>query len=175
MPHSDLRGAHMSSRRLIVFTLAICSTLLALLLLTQPVAAHQDLERAEPGFDAVLNEPPTAVRLWFAGELDSFESTLAVYDAHDRQIDLGDAGISLEDRRLLRVSLPADLLPGQYTVRWTAVDDEDAHPVQGEYTFIIAGIGEEFGSNLAAVISAGAVIVASGGGAFVWVRRKNHS
>ena len=165
----------MNPRRPIVSTIALFPTLLALLLLIQPVAAHQDLERAEPGFDTVLNEPPTVVRLWFAGELDSFESTLVVYDAHDRQIDLGDVGISLEDRRLLRVSLPADLVPGQYTVRWTAVDDEDAHPVQGEYTFIIAGIGEESGSNLAAVISAGAVIVASGGGAFVWVRRRNFS
>ena len=163
----------MSPRQPIVCTLALFSTLLALLLSALPVAAHQDLERAEPGFDAVLNIPPTVVRLWFAGELDSFESTLAVYDAHDRQIDLGDASVSQEDRRLLRVSLPGDLRPGQYTVRWTAVDDEDAHPVQGEYTFTIAGTPEVPGSNLAVVISAGAVIVAIGAGAWVW--RRGHS
>jgi len=161
----------MYPRRPIVSTIALFPTLLALLLLTQPVAAHQDLERAEPGIDAMLNEPPTVVRLWFAGELDSFESTLVVYDAHDRQIDLGNAGISLEDRRLLRVSLPADLLPGQYTVRWTAVDDEDAHPVQGEYTFTIAGTpAAPENSNLAIAVSAGAVIATIG--ALSWVRRR---
>jgi methionine-rich copper-binding protein CopC len=163
----------MSSRRPIVCTLALCSTLLALLLSTLPVAAHQDLKRAEPGFDEVLNVPPIVVSLWFAGELDSFESTLTVYDAHDRQIDLGDASVSQEDRRLLRVNLPGDLQPGQYTVRWTAVDDEDAHPVQGEYTFTIAGAPEVPRSNLAVVISAGVVIVAIGAGS--WVRRRGPS
>jgi len=138
----------------------------------QPAVAHQDLERAEPGFDAVLNVPPTVVRLWFAGELDSFDSALAVYDAQDRQIDLGDAGVSHEDRHLLRVSLPGDLQPDQYTVRWTAVDDEDAHPVQGEYTFTIAGTPEVPGNgNLAIAVSAGAVIAAIGAGTWVWRRR----
>ena len=163
----------MSPRRPIVCTLAFISTLLALLLLARPVAAHQDLERAEPGFDAVLNEPPSVVRLWFAGELDSFESTLAVYDAQDRQIDLGDAGVNHEDRHLLQVSLSGDLQPGQYIVRWTAVDDEDAHPVQGEYTFTIAGTPTAPGSNLAVVISAGALIAAIGAGTWVW--RRGHS
>jgi methionine-rich copper-binding protein CopC len=120
----------------------------------------------------VLNVPPTVVRLWFAGELDSFDSALAVYDAQDRQIDLGDAGVNHEDRHLLRVSLSGDLQPGQYIVRWTAVDDEDAHPVQGEYTFTIAGTPEVPGnSNLAIAVSAGAVIVAIGAGTWVWRRR----
>ncbi len=173
MPHLDLLGAHMSTRWPIVCSLALISTLLALLLSAMPVAAHQDLERAEPGFDAVLNVPPTVVRLWFAGVLDSFESALTVHDAHDRQIDLGDASVSQQDRRLLRVSLPVDLRPGQYIVHWTAVDDEDAHPVQGEYTFTIAGTPEVPGSNLAVVISTGAVIAAIGAG--TWVRRRRHS
>lgn len=162
----------MPPRRPIVCTLALFSTLLALLLSAMPVAAHQDLERAEPGFDAVLNVPPTVVRLWFAGELDSFESTLAVYEAHDRQIDLGDANVSSDDRRLLWVSLPGDLRPGQYTVRWSAVDDEDAHPVQGEYSFTIAGTPEQPGANPWSIpVIAGAFIAAIGAGTWVLLRR----
>jgi len=45
---------------------AFILTQLALLLLALPVAAHQDLERAEPGFDTVLDVPPIIGSLWFA-------------------------------------------------------------------------------------------------------------
>jgi len=163
----------MSTRRPKVFTFAFISTLLALLLSALPVSAHQDLERAEPGYDAVLDVPPAVVRLWFTSELDIFESTLAVYDAHDRQIDLGDANVSSEDRRLLQVSLQRDLRPGQYTVLWTAVDDEDAHPVQEEYSFTIVGPTQTSGDNGWAIgIIAGAVIGTIGAG--TWVRHRRH-
>ena len=77
--------------------------------------------------------------MWFNDELDTFESTVAVFDANDRQVDLGDAQVNLEDRTLLQVSLPADFSPGTYTVRWTAVDDADGHPAGGELKFTIAG------------------------------------
>ncbi|UCC53151.1 MAG: copper resistance protein CopC [Anaerolineaceae bacterium] len=163
-------------RRSILYILALFLMLLVVFFMALPVAAHQDLERAEPEIDAVLNMSPSVVCVWFAGELDSFESTLTVHDARDRQIDLGDASISHEDRRLLQVSLPNALPVGQYTVRWTAVDDEDAHPIQGEYTFTIAGgTSAAPGSYPVAVLGVGAVIVAGGAGTWAWARRRKNS
>jgi len=166
-------GIPMHPRRFILYSLTLLSLQLWVFLPVSPIAAHQELERAEPEFDAVLNIPPLFVKLWFRGALDSFESTLAVYDARDRQVDLGDAGIGHEDRRLLYVSLPDDLPPGKYTIRWSAVDDEDAHPVQGEYTITIAGISEAPpGSKPVAILGVGAIILAGGTGIWAWARRK---
>lgn len=121
------------------FNLALLLTLLLALLRPGLVAAHLDLERSEPTDGTILDTPPQVVRLWFNEELDAFESTVAIFDAADRQVDLGDAQISLEDRTFLQVSLPTDLPPGAYRVRWTAVDDADGHPVEGELTFTVAG------------------------------------
>lgn len=117
------------------------AVLLALLLLVwpAPAAAHLDLERSEPADGATLDIPPEVVRLWFSDELDTFESTVGVFDSAGRQVDLGDAQVSLEDRTLMQVSLPAELPPGTYTVRWTAADDADGHPVDGELTFTVVG------------------------------------
>ncbi len=134
------------------------------------VSAHLDLERAEPENRAILDAPPDRVRLWFDGELDTFESTVAVFDERGRQVDLGDAGVSLEDRTLLQVSLPDDLPPGTYAIRWEVVDDEDAHPINSMLTFTIAGTPELAGINLITIS-----IVAIGGIAVfvaVWLLRR---
>lgn len=134
------------------------------------VSAHIDLERAEPENRAILDAPPDRVKLWFDSELDTFESTVAVFDERGRQVDLGDAGISLEDRTLLQVSLPDDLPPGTYTIRWTAVDDEDAHPIDDVLTFTFAGTPE-----LAGISSITITIMATGGIAVivaVWLLRR---
>lgn len=107
------------------------------LLLTAPAEAHFDLIRSEPRDGEVLKSSPERVHLWFEGELDTFESIVAVFDEFGKQVDLVDAMVSLDDRTELRVSLP-DLPAGEYAVRYTAVDDKDGHTVEGELTFMIA-------------------------------------
>ncbi len=82
---------------------------------------------------------PQEVRLRFAKEIDFFESTVAVFDEAARQVDLRDARVNPDDRHEIRFSLPSDLAPGKYRVRWIAVDDIDAHTIEGDLSFTIDG------------------------------------
>jgi methionine-rich copper-binding protein CopC len=109
------------------------------LLWTTPAAAHFGLIRSEPSDGEVLQSAPEMVYLWFEGELDTFESVMEVIDEDGKQVDLVDAMVSLDDRTELRVSLPANLPPGEFTIRYTAVDNEDSHTIDGELAFTIAG------------------------------------
>ncbi|MFQ5614482.1 MAG: copper resistance protein CopC, partial [Anaerolineae bacterium] len=159
------------------FNLALILAILLAFLRLGPVMAHLDLNRSEPADGAVLETSPPVVRLWFNEELDTFESSVAVFDSAGRRVDLDDARVSLEDRTLMQVSLPADLPPGGYAARWTAVDDADGHAVEGELTFTIAGKPTQKATGLALpqsttgilVIAVGAIIVA---GAWTLRRRQ---
>lgn len=105
---------------------------------TAPAEAHFDLIRSKPRDGEVLSSAPEMVHLWFEGELDTFESVVAVFDGDGKQVDKVDAMVSLDDYTELRVGLP-DLPPGEYAIRYTAVDDKDGHAIDGELTFTIAG------------------------------------
>ncbi|MFQ5922389.1 MAG: copper resistance protein CopC [Anaerolineales bacterium] len=104
-----------------------------------PAAAHSDLVASDPSASEILGVAPETVCLWFEKEIDFFESTVAVFDSKGRQVDLGDSEVNPDDRRELRVNLPTDLKPGEYSVRWAVVDDLDGHPIEGEYSFTIEG------------------------------------
>jgi methionine-rich copper-binding protein CopC len=104
-----------------------------------PAAAHSDLVGSDPTDGETLDEAPQTVRLWFEEEIDLFESTVAVFDSNERQVDLGDSEVNPDDRHELRVSLPTELNSGEYSVRWAVVDDLDGHPIEGEYGFLIEG------------------------------------
>ncbi len=118
--------------------LLVISTILPLISAT-PAAAHSDLISSDPSDGETLGEAPQSVRLWFEKEIDFFESTVAVFDSNERQVDLGDSSVNPDDRHELRVSLPNELNPGEYSVRWDVVDDLDGHPIEGQYSFIIEG------------------------------------
>jgi methionine-rich copper-binding protein CopC len=121
------------------FLLLAALGLVLALMSTTPAAAHSDLISSDPSDGETLGEAPQSVRLWFEKEIDFFESTVAVFDSNERQVDLGDSSVNPDDRHELRVSLPTELNPGEYSVRWAVVDDLDGHPIEGEYSFIIEG------------------------------------
>ncbi len=162
-----------STSRIHRINLALLLVSTLALLWPASVSAHLDLERAEPENRAILDAPPDRVKLWFDSELDTFESTVAVFDERGRQVDLGDPGVSLDDRTLLQVSLPDDLPPGTYTLHWTAVDDEDSHPVEGELTFTVSREPKDSGitplmASIVIVVGFGLVVIAS----LFWRRQK---
>lgn len=96
-------------------------------------AAHAFPERAEPRVGAVVRTPPAEVRIWFDGDLEPAFSRVTVADHAGQRIDRGDAQVDPENRRLLRVSLPA-LAPGAYKVAWSVLA-VDGHRTQGDYRF----------------------------------------
>jgi methionine-rich copper-binding protein CopC len=106
---------------------------------TLVVRAHADYERSDPPAGAELAEAPTQVQIWFTQELfrRQGENRIEVYAADGARVDLDDAAIADDDRRLMTVSLTPDLPDGIYTVRWRALSADDGHPSDGEFTFAV--------------------------------------
>ncbi len=121
------------------FYLALLFSLLVALSLPGTVFAHLDLKRSDPESGEIFDEPPKFVQLWFNEELDTFESSIAVFDFNGIQVDLGNSQVNPEDRTEMRVSLPNNQSPGVYTIKWVAVDDKDGHPIEGEIQYTIKG------------------------------------
>jgi len=121
------------------FYLAILFSMLVALSLPGTALAHLDLKSSDPASGEILDVPPKFVRLWFNEELDTFESSVAVFDFKGIQVDLGNSQVNPEDRTEMRVSLPNNQPPGVYTIKWIAVDDKDGHPIEGEIQYTIKG------------------------------------
>ena len=96
---------------------------------------HAFPERAEPRVGAVVRTAPAQVRIWFDGDLEPAFSRVSVTSARGQQVDAGDAQVDAQNRRLLRVGLPA-LAPGRYTVKWSVLS-VDGHRTQGDYAFTL--------------------------------------
>lgn len=120
--------------------MALVLILLVSGLLVAGVSAHgpEVLIKSDPPSEAVLKQSPSKVTTWFSTELDTKLSTLQVFDAQERQVDLGDGGVDLDDpdHASLVASLPT-LPDGVYLVRWSAVLD-DGDTVEGEFTFTVS-------------------------------------
>ncbi len=97
--------------------------------------AHAFPERSDPRVGAVLRAAPAQVRIWFDGDLEPAFSTLTVADATGQRIDRADGQVDPQNRRLLRVSLPA-VPPGVYRVTWRVLA-VDGHRTEGDYTFTL--------------------------------------
>lgn len=120
-------------RRYVVRVMAVLGCLLGLG--AGYALAHAFPERSDPRVGAVLRAAPTLVRIWFDGELEPAFSTITVTDGTARRVDLGDAHVDGDNRRLLRVGLQA-LSPGVYRVIWRVLA-VDGHLTQGDYRFTL--------------------------------------
>lgn len=114
-------------------------TLLFVLITPGSTKAHSVIKRSKPSEGEILDGSPEVVQIWFELDLDTFESSIAVLDSNGKRVDLADSRVNTADRTEMTVSLFSNLPPGDYTVKWIAVDDADAHQVAGEYIFSIAG------------------------------------
>ncbi|MCA1644852.1 MAG: copper resistance protein CopC [Chloroflexi bacterium] len=90
---------------------------------------------AEPSENAIVENSPTTVRLFFSEGVDPEFFALEVYDAHRERIDRGDAHVAPEDSATLQVSLP-NLESGTYVVAWRVLS-LDSHVVTGAHRFSI--------------------------------------
>ena len=118
---------------------------LALLLVTihyplvTAVLAHADYDRSVPAADEVVLQAPQQVQVWFTQELFRREgkNSLEVYSPDQQRIDLDDAAIDDDDRKLMTVSLPPDLANGVYIVRWRTLSADDGDDANGEFQFTV--------------------------------------
>lgn len=101
-----------------------------------PVLAHALLVRSSPAANAVLDQPPVQVELFFSEPVEPQLSSIAVLDSSSQRVDVGDVRVDPADPVRLTVSLRS-LSDGVYTVTWKVVSTVDGHQSTGTFPFAV--------------------------------------
>jgi methionine-rich copper-binding protein CopC len=103
----------------------------ALAVHAHPASAHAFLDHADPRVGSTVARSPAQVTLWFTERLEPAFSTLKVLDGAGKEVDAQDRKVEATS---MRVTIPAALAPGKYSVVWRALSI-DTHVTDGEFTF----------------------------------------
>ena len=103
---------------------------------TSLVSAHALLVRSVPAANAVLEQPPVQVELYFSEPLEPTLSSISVVDSNIRIVDAGDVRVDTTDSTRMTVTLHA-LPDGVYTVSWKALSAIDGHQSGGTFPFAV--------------------------------------
>ncbi|MFF9085638.1 copper resistance CopC/CopD family protein [Streptomyces sp. NPDC014991] len=101
-----------------------------------PASAHAVLRATDPADGTVLSTAPRHVTLTFTESVGLLTDSFRVYDPRNHRLRTGPAGHAPGGSDTARVSLPARLATGTYTVAWRVVS-ADSHPVSGALTFSV--------------------------------------
>jgi copper transport protein len=101
-----------------------------------PVSAHAVLLRSNPQPNAVLQQAPAQVELFFSELLEPKLSSITVIDSNQLTVDAGDVRVDPSDRTRMTVTLHA-LTDGVYTVSWKALSAIDGHQTVGTFPFAV--------------------------------------
>jgi len=131
-----------TAKRTALAAVAFAVLLSALALLpVRSALANPQLVRAQPPNDAVLNEAPARIEMWFdqplAADFAATEVTL------ERQGELTEihplyAAVDHRDPTRLLVSPPQALEKGQWVLKWRITSAEDGSVSEGDYAFSIS-------------------------------------
>jgi copper transport protein len=99
--------------------------------------AHALLVRSDPAARAILQTPPSSVKMWFSESVNPLTSKAVVVDTTNRQVDNHDNHVSPSDPKEMILTLPP-LPAGTYVVVWRTQSAEDGHIVGGSFFFQIA-------------------------------------
>ncbi|MGW7665138.1 copper resistance CopC/CopD family protein [Streptomyces sp. NPDC054756] len=145
---ADGRPGRRGPRRLLLL-----GPLLVLLLLggAGPASAHAVLRDADPGDGAVLKSAPKHLTLTFSESVALLDDSFRVLDPDGRRLRVGEPENGPDGAGTARVTLPAGLEQGTYTVAWRVVS-ADSHPVSGAFTF---SVGKATVTTAAAALATG--------------------
>ena len=99
-------------------------------------SAHALLVRSSPEANAVLQQAPVQVEIFFSETLEPTLSSITVFDANNQTVDAGDVRVDPSDPRRMTVTLHA-LPDGVYTVSWKALSTVDGHQTVGTFPFAV--------------------------------------
>ncbi|WP_020124256.1 copper resistance CopC/CopD family protein [Streptomyces canus] len=99
-------------------------------------SAHAALRATDPKDGTVLKSAPRDITLTFTESVGLLDDSFRVLDPDGKRLKVGDAGHGPGGSETARVSLPAKLAQGTYTVAWRVVS-ADSHPVSGAFTFSV--------------------------------------
>ncbi|MFJ4619737.1 copper resistance protein CopC [Streptomyces sp. NPDC088812] len=116
----------------------LLGALLVLLLLPGAgrASAHAALRDADPADGSVVRSAPRAVTLTFTESVGLLDDSFRVLDPDNRRVGTGPARHARDRADTARITLPATLGDGTYTVVWRVVS-ADSHPIGGAFTFSV--------------------------------------
>ncbi|MCT9079360.1 copper resistance CopC/CopD family protein [Streptomyces fulvoviolaceus] len=132
----------------------LLGTVLVLLVLggAGTASAHAALRGTDPEDGSVVKSAPRHLTLTFTESVGLLDDSFRVLGPDGRRVSgVGDAEHAPDSSDTARVTLPAKLAQGTYTVGWRVVS-ADSHPVSGAFTF---SVGKP--SPAAAVVDTGPV------------------
>jgi methionine-rich copper-binding protein CopC len=103
--------------------------------------AHVRIDHASPKVGSRITQSPKELKFWFDDDVVASGCALEVLDPAGQLIDKQDSHGDASDKTLVIVSLPADLSPGKYKVRWRA-KCTDGHTTKGEFKFQVTTKGD---------------------------------
>lgn len=106
----------------------------AALLLPSEAHAHLALRRSSPDSGAVLERPPTAIRLWFTQPPELARSRVTL-TGPGGPVAIG--ALAADTGNVISAVVPT-LGPGGYVIRWQTAS-ADGHPIRGQIAFTVAG------------------------------------
>lgn len=149
MPMTSTVGSRVSGpRRLFLLALAclaIATTAFAALLAVPapPVFAHATLVASIPAPSSTLSTAPDAIVLEFDEAIEAGLSSIQLFDADERLVEIGEARAAGTNENVVSADLP-DLDDGLYAVVWR-VASADGHIVTGAFGFVIGTGGDVAG------------------------------
>ncbi|MFH9013012.1 copper resistance CopC/CopD family protein [Streptomyces sp. NPDC017943] len=115
----------------------LLGTVLALLLLGGgPASAHAALGGTDPDDGSVVQRAPRHVTLTFTESVGLLDDSFRVFGPDQHRVHTGEPTHADGRSETARVSLPAGLAQGTYTVAWRVVS-ADSHPVSGAFSFSV--------------------------------------
>ncbi|MET9506064.1 copper resistance protein CopC [Streptomyces sp. NPDC006622] len=99
-------------------------------------SAHAALRDADPADGSVLRTAPRGITLTFTESVGLIDDTFRVFGPDNGRVETGEAQHADGRSDSARVTLPAQLGTGTYTVAWRVVS-ADSHPIAGAFTFSI--------------------------------------
>lgn len=113
-----------------------CTLVCLLALLVTPARAHANLAQSVPSANAVLEQPPSEIRLWFTEPLEPQFSRITLRDSSGNRVETPPAQVDPAAPMQLFTPI-ADLPHGVYTIVWRVVSAADGHTTEGSIPFAI--------------------------------------
>lgn len=101
-----------------------------------PASAHAALRSTDPEDGSLLKSAPRHLTLSFTESVGLLDDSFRVLDPDGRRLRTGEPTHAQDGGETARVTLPAKLVQGTYTVAWRVVS-ADSHPVSGAFTFSV--------------------------------------
>jgi methionine-rich copper-binding protein CopC len=103
----------------------------------RPASAHADVQSSSPASGATVDAGVTSITITFDEEV-SVDSSIAAVDGPSGAVTGASAAVDRANRTLMTITTPPRAA-GEYTVRWTAVTEDDNATANGSFSFTVAG------------------------------------